>query len=396
VTISAIIRTGAIHQGDKLWLSSLVTELMKEGTQVRSSAEIAEAAARMGGALGAGAGDDETSLSIDVLSESGADAVKLIAEVMTQPAFPAGELPRLKQNFQRSLSVQLSQPQAIADAAFSALIYPDHPYGEVFPTAEQLASYTIEDVRSFYASNFGARRTHIFVAGQFDDAALERAVREHLSNWKEGPPLAPRAPEADNQAETKLIDRPGAPQSTLRIGTRVIGPKHEDFMALSVANTLLGGILTSRITMNLREEKGWAYSPGSALAAKFESAAWYEAADVQTASTGPALEEIRKEIARLATEPPSAAELDAIKKYRHGMFVLGNATRGGVIAQLAFMDFHGLPRDWLTSWVDRLYAVTPEQIRDATREYLNADDMSVVIVGDLEKVRPQIGTSAKN
>lgn len=390
VSITVVVRTGALNQNGKIWLPALTAELMKQGTRQRTAEQIAEAAALMGGSLDVQAGDDETSFGLDVLSESAADAVQLLAEILTQPSFPATELQRLKQDFQRSLTVQLSSPQALADIAFSALIYPNHPYGQDVPTPEQLASYTLEDVQQYYSTNFGALRTHIYVSGQFDRDLVEGAVRKNLGAWPRGPEPLIAPPTQPNVVDTKLIDRPGAPQSTIRIGTRVIDPTHPDFMQLSVANTLLGGILTSRITMNLREDKGWAYSPGSTIAPKYRAAAWYEAADVQTAQTGAAIAEIRKEIERLAAEPPTAAELDAVKRYRHGIFVLGNSTRRGVISQIAFMNLHGLPREWLTTFIDRLYAVTPEQVQEATKRYLKNDAMSVVIVGDLEKVQPQL------
>lgn len=390
VTISAVVRTGGLNQNGKIWLPSLTTELMKQGTTQHSAEQLAEAAALMGGALGTQVDDDETSVGLDVLSESAPDAVKLLAEVLTQPALPETELQRIKQDFLRSLTVQLSSPQTQASVAFSKLLYPDHAYGEEVPTPEQLASYTIADVREYYSANFGAQRTHVYVAGQFDRAALEQALREQLGSWPRGPAPLIAPPQKQNIPRVELINRPGAPQSTIRIGTRVIDPTQPDFMPLSVANTLLGGILTSRITMNLREQKGWAYSPGSSLSPKYRTGTWYESADVQTAQTGPSLAEIKKEIARLAAEPPSAAELDAIKRYRHGMFVLGNSTRGGLVGQIAFMNLHGLPREWLTSFIDRLYAVTPEQVQNAARQYLKLDTMSVVIVGDLAKVKTQL------
>lgn len=161
-------------------------------------------------------------------------------------------------------------------------------------------------------------------------------------------------------------------------------------MALSVANTLLGGVLTSRITMNLREAKGWAYSPGSGLATNYRQVVWMENADVKAAATGPAISEVFKEIDLLRAEPPTTPELTSIKNYRNGIFVISNATRGGLIGQLAFMDLQGLPADWLTTFVERLYAVTPEQITAATKSYLDPAGMSVVVVGDLATVRPQI------
>jgi predicted Zn-dependent peptidase len=390
VTVAISIRVGALNDGERTWLSDLTAELLKEGTASKTAEQISEAAAAMGGEVGIGVGADQTSISLDVLSEYGAEAVALLSEILTQPKLPEEELPRIRQNYLRNLSVQLSNPQAQADAAFSALLYPNHPYGRVFPTAAQLQSYSIQDIRSFYEANFGAQRTRVYVAGKFDRAKVETAVRRHLGGWREGPGALRVLAPAVNEPVTKLIDRRDAPQSTLRVGLRVIDPSQPDFMPLSVANTLLGGVLTSRITMNLREAKGWAYSPNSSLGTYYRQAVWAEDADVKAESTGPALSEIYKEIARLQTETPTSAELTSTKNYRNGIFVMSNATRGGLLGQFAFMDLHGLPTDWLTTFVERLYAVTPEQVSNAARQHLDAKRMSVVVVGDMSQVRKQL------
>ncbi|HEY8538690.1 MAG TPA: pitrilysin family protein [Steroidobacteraceae bacterium] len=390
VTIAINVRVGALNDGEQTWLSDLTAELMKEGTEFRTAEQIAEEAAEMGGQVAIGVGADQTTLSLDVLSEYGADAVALLAEILTRPRLPESELPRIRQNFLRNLSVQLATPQAQAEAAFAALLFPNHPYGRVFPTPEQLQAYSIEDVRRFYERNFGGQRTHVYVAGKFDRARVEAAVRRHLGGWRDGPaPLRLPSPEP-SEPVTVLIDRPDAPQSTLRIGLRVIDPSHPEFMPLSVTNTLLGGGLTSRITMNLRETKGWAYSPSSSVGAYYRHAVWAERADVKAESTGPALQEIYREIDRLRREPPTDEELASIKNYRNGIFVMSNASRVGLIGQFAFMDLHGLPTEWLTTFIDRLYAVTPEQVSQAAREHLEPTRMSVVVVGNLSQVRKQL------
>lgn len=390
VTIAISVRTGNLNEGDKTWLADLTGDLLKEGTEKRTSEQIADAATQMGGQVGIGVGADETSLSLDVLSEYGAEAVSLLSEILTQPKLPATELTRIRQDYLRNLSVQLTQPQAIAGAAMAALLYPQHPYGKSFPTTEQLNNYSIDDVRGYYEANFGAKRTHIYVAGKFDRAAIEKAIRDNLGTWREGPePL--KLPPPDQQSRTvKLIDRPGAPQSTLRIGTRVIDPTQPDFMALSVTNSLLGGVLTSRITMNLREAKGIAYSPNSSLSTFFHQGAWTENADVKAANTGEAISEVLKEIEQLRNEVPTAPELTAIKNYRNGIFVMSTATRGGLIGQLSFMNLQGLPPDWLTTFPQRMYAVTPEQVTQAAKNHLDPSRMSIVVVGDLATVKPQI------
>lgn len=390
VSIAIAVRAGGLNEGDKTWLASLTGDLMKEGTASRTSEQLSDAAAMLGGEISIGTGDDETSLSMDVLSEFGAEAIGLLADVLTQPRLPESELPRLKQDYLRSLSVQLTQPQAIASAAFGELLYPAHPYGKSYPTPEQFQSYTINDVRSYYDNNFGARRTHVYIAGKFDRAIIEKAIRDQLGAWREGPAPLELPPSPSTGGSVRLIDRPGAPQSTLRVGLRVIDAAQPDFMALSVANTLLGGSLTSRITMNLREAKGWAYSPGSSLGTHYRQAVWAENADIKAASTGPALSEIFKEVATLRGEAPTEPELTAVKNYRNGVFVLSNATRGGLIGQLSFMNLQGLPADWLTTFVQRLYAVTPTQVTAAVQKHLDPQQMSVVIVGDMASVRPQL------
>ncbi len=390
VTIAITLRVGALNDGGETWLSDLTAELMKEGMEDKTAEQLADAAAAMGGQIAIGVGADQTTLSLDVLSEFAPEAVALLAEVLTRPRFPESELPRVQANFIRNLSVQLASPQAQAQAAFAALLFPDHPYGKLFPTPQQLQAYTIGDVRDFYARHYGAQRAHVYVAGKFEREPIEAAVREHLGDWRTGPEVLVLPAPTPEAPALKLIDRADAPQSTLRVGTRVIDPSHADFMSLSVMNTLLGGVLTSRITMNLREEKGWAYSPNSSLSAYHRHAVWAELADVKAESTGPALQEIYNEIERLQSEPPSADELTAIKNYRNGIFVMSNASRSGLIGQFAFMDLHGLPMQWLTSFVDRLYAVTPEQISAAARTHLDPQQLSVVVVGDLAKVRPQL------
>ncbi|MBB6094418.1 putative Zn-dependent peptidase [Povalibacter uvarum] len=390
VSVAVAVRTGNLNEGDKTWLADLTGDLLKEGTKDRNSGQIADAATLMGGQLGISVTADETLLSLDVLSEYGADAVGLLAEVLTTPALPESELARIRQDYLRNLSVQTTQPQAIAGAAMADLLYPDHPYGKSFPTVEQLNSYSIADIRGYYDANFGARRTHVYVAGRFDRAAIEKAIRESLGGWREGAPPLQLAPTDARPRTVKLLDRPGAPQSTLRIGKRVIDPTQPNFMPLSVANTMLGGVLTSRITMNLREAKGWAYSPGSGIATQYHQATWLENADVKSAQTGPSVSEIFKEIDLLRSEAPTEPELTSIKNYRNGIFVMSTSTRGGLIGQLAFMNLQGLPSNWLTTFVDRLYAVTPAQITQAARDHLDPTQMSVVIVGDLATVKPQI------
>lgn len=390
VTLLAAVRTGSIDEGDSTWLADVTAEMLKEGTATRSAAEVARAAASMGGGLAVGAGAEQSTIGITVLSERAADAARLVAEVLRHPRLPESELPRVIANFTRSLSVAQAEPDAIAGAALAELVYGDHPFGRAWPRPGQLAGYTIADVRGFYAANFGARRTHMYVAGRFDRAALEQALREAFDDWAAGPAPSERPPTAANDLQLRLVARPDAPQSSLRLAVPAPGPADPDWFPFSVMNGLLGGTFMSRITANIREDKGYTYSPYSAVGVRRGAALWTQAADVATEHTAAALTEIYREIDRLQGEPPPADELDRIKNYSAGLFVIRNSSPAGVLGQLAFMDLHDLPAGYLSHWVANVYGVTPGQVSAAARRWIVPQRMTIVVVGDLDSVGQQV------
>jgi len=384
MTVFAVVRTGNIDEGESTWLADVAVEMLKEGTATRSAADIARTAAGMGGTLNVGAGAEQTSVGISVLSEHAAAAAGLVADVLRNPRFPESELPRVLANFERSLSVARSEPDSIAGEALAKLVFGAHPFGRVLPAPGQLTSYDMAAVRGFYESNFGARRTHVYVAGRYDRVALEAALRRAFGDWREGAPPSDLPPKASDVLQLQLIDRPDAPQSSLRMAVAVPDPAAALYFPTTLTNSLLGGTFTSRITTNLREDKGYSYSPDSSISARRGNALWIMQAEITAEHTAAALTEIFREIDRLQREPPAAEELDAIKRYRAGLFVIGNSSPNGVLGQLAFMDLHGLPPEFLTHWVASVHAVTPQQVTDIAQRFILPARMTIVIVGDLK------------
>jgi zinc protease len=171
---------------------------------------------------------------------------------------------------------------------------------------------------------------------------------------------------------------------------RVPDPSAEDWVPLEVTDALLGGSFGSRITSNIREQKGYTYSPYSTLSAHPRQAHWVETADVTTKVTGDAIKEIFAEIDRLRKEAPPAAELRGIQNNLAGIFVVQNASRGGVIGRLAFVDMHGLGEGYLSGYVKRVTAVTPDDVRRIANEYLAPDKMTLVVLGDVKTVKDQV------
>ena len=388
VTVLAAVRTGNIDDGDNVWLADMTGQMMEKGAGGRTGAELAELAANMGGSLSLNVGPDLTTVYTGVLSENAADAVKLVADMLIRPDFPADEVEKVRADLLRNLSVAQSTPDGIAGAAFSTALYPNHPYGRDFPTEEQLSAYTLDQLRAFHASNFGAQRTHLYIVGQFDDAAIRKAVKAGFGKWVKGAAPTVLPSPANDAAKIVLIDRPDAPQSTLNIGQRIDVPVGD--VKFAAANTLLGGYFSSRITRNIREDKGYTYSPGSAITRRVHAAGWGEYADVTAEATGPSITEILKEVRRMQTEAPSAAEVQGIKNYMNGIFVLGLASRGGVASRLANLDMIGLGPSYLNTYVENVTALTGEDMRAATAQYLPIEGMTYVVVGPLDSVRPQL------
>ena len=391
VNVNVVIKTGNVHEGpNEVWLADLTSDMLKEGTTSMDFKTISKKVAAMGGEINIGVGPDQTFVSGSVLSEFAPDLIRIISDVVMNPAFPASELERLKSDLKRQLSVQKSVPQAQASEKFFGMIYKDHPYGRIFPTEEMLNSYTLEMVKAFYDNNFGAKRTVVYVVGKFDEAATQKSIEESFKAWKEGPAVnyPPMTPVRTN--EVAMIDRPSAPQTTVMLGLPTLTPKDEDFVALQVTNSLLGGSFGSRITSNIREDKGYTYSPFSAIQNQKGVSVWYEQADVTSEHTGASLQEISKEIKRLQNEAPSKEELDGIKNYMSGVFVLQNSTPGGIIGQLNFIDIHELNDSYLTDRVKNIYAVTPEKVSQITQDRFKYEDMTLVLVGDKKLLEKQI------
>ncbi|NHF59219.1 insulinase family protein [Flavobacteriaceae bacterium TP-CH-4] len=390
-TIRFSIKTGNINeQENQVWLADLLADLLEEGSTTKTARQIADEMAGMGGNLNIGVGVHTSTISSSVLYEFAPDAIALMADVLKNPKWPSEELDRLKNDMKRNLSVRLSTPRAQASQDFFASLYPDHPYGRVYPTDEMIDSYTVEDIKKFYEENFGALRTTVYVAGNFDAEEVKAAVERSLSDWREGAPSNYPIAQPVTSNKVKIIDRPGAPQSTIYYGLPVIDPSHEDFISLDITNSILGGSFASRITSNIREDKGYTYSPYSTLDTNYKTGLWYEVADVTSEHTGASIQEIQKEIEKLQNEPPTQEEMDGIINYESGIYVLQNSTPNGIIGQLIFLDTHDLDESFLTDKVKNMHAVTPAQVKEMTKKYIKPENMTLIVVGDKEKIKDQI------
>jgi predicted Zn-dependent peptidase len=310
--------------------------------------------------------------------------------VAARPLFPASEFDRLISDQKRDLDVIRAEPSALASDVFQRALYGGHPYGPVLPDAMGLEGLDLAAVQALYGRNVGPRRAHVLAAGQIDVERIAQAIEAAFGSWTaEAPDEAPTV-EPTSSRVIHAVDRPGAEQSTVMIGLPVISPGHSDYVALVVTNALLGGAFNSRVTRNIREDKGYTYSPRSAITAHRYASHWAQVADVTTDVTGASVGEIFGEIDRLRAEPPTIGELRGIQAYVAGSQTIRYATSGGIIAQLAFLDLHRLDTGYAERFVDRVYQVDPAEVQRIAVEYLRPEEMTIAVAGDLDATREQL------
>lgn len=390
VVVSLQTYAGQLNEGENTWLALLAVGMMKEGAAGMTGAQIAQKAADMGGGLGTGSGLESSGVTLNVLSERAADAIALVADVAQKPSYPDSELARVKANWNRRLAVALSQPGTLANAAITRAYYgADHPYGRVLPTPQQFGAYTTAQLKAWHAANYGAKRSHLYIAGRFDTAAVKAAIEKAFGGWAAGPERLSLPPSPKPGPQVLLVDRPGAPQSTFSIAYPAPRAGTAGDIPMRVSNALLGGSFSSRITRNIREAKGYTYSPGSSVAFYPANAVWTFNADVTTAVTGPALKEVFHEIRTLQAAAPGDEEAAGMRQYMAGLFVIQNSTPGALVNTLATRDSLGLPRDWMDKYVPATLAVTPAQMSDAAKNF-PLDKLTLVVVGDLKVITPQL------
>jgi predicted Zn-dependent peptidase len=392
-TVRLAIQTGNADEGpNETWLADLTGDMLQQGTATRSAEQIAREMASMGDDLTVNTGTNDVTLGADVFSESAPHFINLLSDVVEHPLFPATELARIKQDSVRNLAIRRAQSQSLAAEKFYGALFPNSAYGRYFPTQPMLEGYTLDQVKAFYDRNYGAARARMYVVGRFDPVAVENAIRSNFTSWQRGnPPSVPQVAPVSKHT-VYLIDRPGAVQTTLYVGLPAIEATNPDYSSYLVMDALLGGTFGSRITSNIREQKGYTYSPTSQVGNRLGAGSWVEIADVTTKDTGASIHEILGEIDRIRNTQAAPEELLAIQRNEAGIFVLRNSARSAIAGQLAFVDLHGLGEDYLRNYVQRIYGVTPADVQRAAQQFIDPSKITIVAVGDKKVILDQLKT----
>ena len=379
-------------------LATLVGGLLDEGSSERSVLAIASELERMGARMDTGADWNIGAVSIRVLESYLDDGLRLLEEVAFRPAFPDEEIERSRRHRLTDLMRRVDQPGTLAYDHFHAALYGDTPYGHpLLGRPADVRSITRDDVVAFYDTHYAPSSAVLLVVGSFDPEALQAAVERALgarvaASDAEAP--APPTIEAlpTDGVRVRIVDRPQAAQTELRMGHVGVPRSHPDWTALGVMDTLFGGKFTSRINLNLRERHGYTYGASSRFTPRLGPGPFLVNAAVENPAAGPAVREILAEMERIRREPVEPEELDDTKSYMLGAFPYTLQTLDGILTYLETMVVYGLPDDHYRPerYFERMRAVTREEVLRVARQHLRPEEVTVVAVGPAEELVPQM------
>lgn len=393
VSFRLAFKTGTANDpADVPGLTSMLATMLNEGTEARTSQQIAAEVERLGASLHATASADSTVVAASALSQYTDKILELLADVTLNPSFPEDELNLQRENAKQSLIAQRAQPSFLADERLSKVLFGEHPYSIVSATEQSLNATTRERLVEFHQKTFLPNNAVLIAVGDINADELRQKIENLFGNWQAGesPNANFPAPPARNQRTIYLVDRPASAQSNIVLANLAINRNHPDFFPMIVMNQVLGAGASSRLFMNLREQKDFTYGAYSSLDARRTAGAFEATAEVRSAVTGDALKEFFYELERIRDEIVPEQELQDSKNYMTGVFPIRLETQEGLINQLVMMQMYDLPADYLQTYRDRVNEISAAEVQRAAQTYITPDKMAIVIVGDENSIYEQI------
>jgi zinc protease len=394
VSYRLALRSGDAHDPQGIpGLTDVLTGLLTEGTVSHTIREIADQVAKMGATLSAGANSDYSTIAASSLTKFGDQIFELLADVTLNPVFPDNEVKLIKENTKESLRQQRAQPSFLASEMVSRIIFGDHPYSNIAPTLESLDATSREKVVAFHRSRFVPNNAVLVVAGDIEADALTNRAESLFADWqaRELQPDNFPSPPRRSSRSAYLVDRPGSAQSNIVVANGCgITRTSPDYFPMLLMHTVLGANASSRLFMNLREEKGYTYGAYSSLDARRTAGSFRVSAEVRTPVTGDSLKEFFYELDRIRNEPVSQKELDDAKSYLTGVFPIRLETQEGLIEQIVQIKMLGLPDDYLQTYRQQIQDVTVDAVQRVANKYIRPDEAAIVIVGDGAEIGRQV------
>ena len=382
------IHDPAEHHG----LTSAMATQLTEGTESYSSLQLAEKVERLGASISAHASYDFTTISASSLSLYADEMIDLLAEVTLRPTFPEEELDLYRRNTVESLKFQRSQPPFLAAEQAARHIYGTHPYSRVSPTAAEIEKLTRQDLVRHHRRTLIPNNAILIVVGDIKRDELIAQLNDKFAGWEQGslPSNDFDTPPTRSGRTLTIVDRAGSAQSNIVIANSGIKRLDPDYFPVLVMNQVLGAGASSRVFMNIREDKGYTYGAYTRVDAKMLAGDFEATAEVRNEVTGASLKEFFYELERIRNERVSDEEIADAKSFLTGVFPIRAETQEGLTGLLVNQQIYGLPDDYLQQYRANVDAVTAEQIQEAARKHIRPDEVAIVIVGDADEIMEQV------
>ncbi len=391
IDFNLMVKTGgAANPADRAGLADLTARMLDEGTKTRGAIEIADQIAALGATLSTGGSWDASSVSLSTLSRNLDPALDVFSDVVQHPAFDDKEFTRVRDNLLTAITRRKDSPPTVAGLALSHLLYgAKHPYGwPMSGTEASIRKLTTAELRAFYDAYYHPNNAALIVAGDTTEAALRGKLEAAFKGWRSKHVAARRLPAPAGAApETKifLIDKAGAPQSSIRVGLVGIDRQSPDYFPVTVMNLILGGGFY-RLDLNLREGKGWTYGARSSFDSRKTPGPFSAGGEFVAPHSADSVAEILKEVNAIRDGDVTDAELGRAKDQIIKSFPARFATRANLAAQLAELAVYGFPDSYLAEYTRKIAAVTKDDVRRVARKYLDPSHLAIVVVGDRKSI----------
>lgn len=382
----------AQDDADAIGQTSAMISMLNEGTIDRSSKQLAEEIERLGAHLSASSNSDNIVVSASALTFYGSEVLNLMAEIVLTPTFPQSELDLYKQNTIEHLKFQRSQPNFLADEQLSRILYGAHPYAIAAPSSENIENITREKLVDLHAKRFVPNVATLIAVGDVNREEILKEIEDKFGKWKEGSLAKSEFPTPPERTQTTLtiVDRPDSTQSNIVISNLAINRNSKDYFAFLVMNQVLGAGASSRLFMNLREEKGYTYGAYSSIDARRLAGSFEATSEVRSAVTGDSLKEFFYELNRIRDEKVSEQELNDAKNFLTGVFPIRAETQEGLTNLIVSQKLYNLPEDYLQTYRDKINEITLEDIERVAKKYITPEKVVVIIVGDAKNILEQV------
>jgi zinc protease len=373
-------------------LAQLAGRVALEGTATRTSKQLKEELRSIGGAMSANVDSDATTISASSLAELAPRLLDLVSDVVRNASYPKSEVDLAKANLASEIEEERSSPDFVAGEQMAKAIFGAHPYGFTVSEPGDVAKITREQLKQYAAAHYLPNQSYLVIVGDFQPAEMSATAEKAFAEWKRGtPPVANIPPPAKRQKRQIIfVDRPGSVQSTILIGALAPPRKSDDYIALRTASTILGGAFYSRLTRNIRESKGYTYSPYSLADLRRMAGSFVAEAAVRNEVTGATILEMLYELDRMRVLPVTDEELASAKTYSVGTMELEIETQAGLAGRIATIYKYDLHHDFLQTFRDKMQKLTAADIERAAAKYFDTYRGAVVVVGDHSKVGGQV------